>query len=157
MPIMRTPTAVLIIILLIGGGYAYTYFQVKEASENIFENAEKVDFQLENISLIPPSADLTLYFSVDNPSPYGFTYSAEIEMYIGFNYITTVQADDEFVKANAHSIITMECRIGGLDVSLLQAYVGDPILIYEVHMVVNYKIFGIIPITIIESSSGYST
>ena len=157
MLIMRTPTAVLIIILLIGGGYAYTYFQVKEASENIFENAEIVDFQLENISLIPPSADLTLYFSVDNPSPYGFTYSAEIEMYIGCNYITTVQADDEFVKANAHSIITMECRIGGLDVSLLQAYVGDPILIYEVHMVVNYKIFGIIPITIIESSFGYST
>lgn len=157
MPIMRTP-AVLIIILLIVGGYAYTYFQVKEASENIFENAEIVDFQLENISLIPPSADLTLYFSVDNPSPYGFTYSAEIEMYIGCNYITTVQADDEYVKANAHSIITMECRIGGGDVSVLQrTHVDDPIVVYEVHMVVNYKIFGIIPITIIESSSGYST
>ena len=155
MPIMRTPTAVLIIILLIGGGYAYTYFQVKEASENIFENAEIVDFQLENISLIPPSADLTLYFSVDNPSPYGFTYSAEIEMYIGCNYITTVQADDEYVKANAHSIITMECRIGGGDVSVLQrTHVDDPIVVYEVHMVVNYKIFGIIPITMRGGSGG---
>jgi len=150
-------TAVIFILLLMGGGYVYTYFQVKEVASSIFENAEVVDFQLENISLIPPSADLTLYFSVDNPSPYGFTYSAEIEMYVGDNYITTFQIDDEYIKANAESIIPMECRIGGGAISLLQTIVGDPIIRYEAHNVVNYKIFGIIPLTIRESSSGYGT
>jgi hypothetical protein len=155
---MRSSAVVFIIVLvLIGGGYAYTYFQVKEASSKIFEDAEVVNFQIENISLIPPSADLTLYFSVDNPTSYGFTYSVEIELYIGNNYISTFQVDNEYIRANSESIIPMECRIGGGALQLLQSIVGDPVYRYEGHAEIIYKIFGIIPITIQESSSGYST
>ncbi len=155
---MRNSAVGLVVVLvLIGGGYAYTYFQVKEASSKIFENAEVVNFQIENISLIPPSADLTLYFSVDNPTSYGFTYSVEIELYIDENYISTLQVDNEYIRANSESIIPMECRIGGDVLQLLQSFVGDPIYRYEGHAEIIYKIFGIIPITIHESISGYST
>ena len=142
---------VLFVIVLIGGGYAYTYIQVKEASEKIFEDAEIVNYQIENISLIPPSADLTLYFSVDNPTSYGFTYSAEIELYIGDTYISTFQVDNEYIRANSESIIPVECRIGGGALQLLQNLVGDPVYRFEGSSEILYKILGIIPITIKES------
>ena len=148
---------VIVVLVLIGGGYVYTYFQVKEASSRIFEDAEVVNFQIDNISLIPPSAGLTLYFSVDNPTSYGFTYSAEIEVYIDDNYISTLQVDNEYIRANSESIISMECRIGGNVLQLLQSIVGDPVYRYEGHADVMYKIFGMIPITIRESTSSYNT
>jgi hypothetical protein len=141
--------------LIFGGGYAYTYFQVKDAASNIFSNAEVVDLQIENIGLIPPSADLTLYIRVYNPSGYGFTYSAKIELYIGDNYFTTFQVEDEFIKANEESIAPITCKIGGGALSLLNSIIGDPVYRYEAQMEVIYKIFGIIPITITEFESGY--
>jgi len=147
---------ILFVIVLIGGGYAYTYLQVKEASSRILENAEIVNYEIENISLIPPSADLTLYFSVDNPTSYGFTYSAEIELYVDDTYISTFQVDNQYIRANSESIIPTECRIGGGALQLLQSIIGDPVYRLEGSVEILYKIFGIIPITIKESISEYS-
>ena len=96
---MKKSTIAIIVVVLVGIGYAYTYFQVKEAASNVLSSAEAVDFQLENISLLPPSADVTLYYRVYNPSAYGFTVYVKYDMYVGENYITTFIIEDEFVKA----------------------------------------------------------
>ena len=49
---MKKSTIAILIVVFVGLGYAYTYFQVKEAASEVFENAEAVDYSLENISLI---------------------------------------------------------------------------------------------------------
>lgn len=152
---MKKSTIAILIVILVGLGYAYTYYQVKEAALDVFENAEAVDYSLENISLFPPSADLTVYFRIYNPSSYGFTYSAEMEIYIDDTYIATFVVEDEFIEADGESIIPSTVSISGGVLSLLEGIIGDPVYRYEVYMVISYKMFGFLPITITQSESGY--
>jgi len=152
---MKKSTIAIIIVVLVGLGYAYTYFQVKEAAIAVFENAEIIDYELENISLIPPSADLTVYFRIFNPSSFGFSYSGETEIYIDDTFIATFVVEDEFIKADGESIIPSTVSISGGVLTLLESIIGDPVYRYEVRMEINHKIFGILPITITESESGY--
>lgn len=109
-----------VILLVIGAGvYFVVDNQVKVAASEVMDSLEFIDFRLEDWSLFPPSATLIMICSVDNPSNMPLTISFDLDMYAGSDYLTTLVAENEDIRAGGNSIIEIEMSLGTSAVNIL--------------------------------------
>ena len=69
---VKTTNIIIALIVLGGAGYAFTYYQVSGALQEV--DMDFYDTRIDSVSIFPPSADLTLILICNNPSDYEIDY-----------------------------------------------------------------------------------
>jgi len=138
---------VFVIIIAVGGGYAYTYSQVNNALQSI--EMDFYDIALGGYSLIPPSLDITVAVLCSNPTGYEIELSGNVDIYYGDSYITTFEISD-VIRANGHSVI--ECPFHLSSMSVINLILeGFDDWTYSSSFTATHRIFGIIPVVVTKS------
>jgi len=148
---MRNIALVLVVVVaLFAGFYGYTYMQVSSAVDNL--TMEPSDYQMSNISIFPPSTDLTVITTVDNVSGYDMVMSVDLDLYADSTYVTTFTATDAQIKANGVSHISMTCHLGSEALSAITG-AANATPRYNGTITVTHKVLGIIPVTVTKTAT----
>jgi len=102
----------IIIVVSFIGLYFYAHWSFNNTVTDIMSTIEFIDFRLEDLSLLPPSATLIMTCSVYNPSNNPVTLSMDVEFYIENEYITSIKADDEIIQSKGKSAIDLRILLG---------------------------------------------
>ena len=94
--------------------------QVKQAVGQL--EIEFSDFSVDRISLLPPEIDLTLTYSVINPSDLPLEISMDGAIYYGETRISPVIVAEKAIPAMGAGTVDVQISLNG---TLLQA-IGDP-------------------------------
>jgi hypothetical protein len=138
------------VVVVFGVFYGYTYMQVSSAIDNL--TMEPSDYQLSNLSIFPPSADLTVITTVDNGSGYDMVMNINLDLYADSTYVTTFTTTDAQIKANGISHISMTCHLGSEALTAL-AGAADSTPRYDGTITVTHKMLGLIPVTVTKTAS----
>ncbi len=143
----KTSSAIIIIIVVLGVGYAYTFYQVNNALQNI--DMDLYDFRIDGVGFLPPSADITLIFRCDNPSQYEIELKGTLGFYYGDSYITSLNIND-VIYAGGSSTIDFSFHISSMDV-INMILEGFEDWSYSGSYTATHRIFGVIPVIITQS------
>lgn len=110
---------IIILVVLGAGGYVVVQSQVAQATADAMESLEIVDLGFEDFSLFPPSATLVLVCQVENPSTLPLTVSFDLDFFAGDDYITSLVADEEDIRAGGKSIMRIEMSLGSSAINIL--------------------------------------
>jgi len=108
------------IIIIFGGIYVTGQSQVKE-SINLLE-MEYSSFKVDSLSLIPSKIDLTITYTVVNPSDIPLSVKVDGEILYGDTVITPIRIEERDISALGVSELDMQISLNG---TLLQV-IGDP-------------------------------
>ena len=108
------------IIIIFGGLYLTGQNQVKE-SINLLE-MEYSSFRVDSLSLIPPRIDLTITYTVANPSDIPLRIKVDGEILYGDTVITPIRIEERVIPASGDTELDMQISLNG---TLLQL-VRDP-------------------------------
>jgi len=111
---------IVIVGVIFGGVYYMGQQQVKEAVGQL--EIEFSDFSVDRISLLPPEIDLTLTYSVINPSDLPLEISMDGAIYYGETKISPVLVAEKAIPAMGTGTVDAQISLNG---TLLQA-IGDP-------------------------------
>ena len=111
---------IVIVGVIFGGVYYMGQQQVKEAVGQL--EIEFSDFSVDRISLLPPEIDLTLTYSVINPSDLPLEISMDGAIYYGETKISPVLVAEKVIPAMGTGTVDAQISLNG---TLLQA-IGDP-------------------------------
>jgi hypothetical protein len=111
---------IVIIGVIFGGTYYMGQQQVKQAVGQL--EIEYSDFSVDRISLLPPEIDLTLTYSVINPSDLPLEISMDGAIYYGETKISPVIVAEKAIPAMGAGTVDAQISLNG---TLLQA-IGDP-------------------------------
>ena len=106
--------------VLFGGFYYTGQQQVRQAVSQL--EMEYSDFRIDQISLFPPSLDLTLTYGVINPSDIDLKVSLDGAIYYGETRISPLTVNEKSILANGVGVIDAQISLNG---TLIQA-IGDP-------------------------------
>ena len=107
------------IIIIFLGIYITGQNQVKE-SVNLLE-MEYSSFKIDSLSLIPARIDLTITYTVYNPSGIPLSIKVDGEILYGDTVVTPIHVDERVIPALEYSELDMQISLNG---TLLQA-IGD--------------------------------
>ena len=110
----------IIAIIIISGIYITGQNQVKE-SVNLLE-IEYSSFKIDTLSLIPPRVDITITYTVFNPSDIPLSIKVDGEILYGDTVVTPIHIDERVVPALGDSELDMQISLNG---TLLQL-IGEP-------------------------------
>lgn len=116
----RILVAFIIVAVIFGGVYLSGRQKVTDAVEQL--ELEYSDFSVDRFQLIPPEIDLTLTYTVSNPSDIPLEISMNGAVYYGETKITNVIVEERLIPAMGQGTIDAELS---LNATLLQA-IGDP-------------------------------
>jgi hypothetical protein len=116
----RILVAFIIVAVIFGGVYLSGRQKVTDAVEQL--ELEYSDFSMDRFQLIPPEIDLTLTYTVSNPSDIPLEISMDGAVYYGETKITSVIVEEHLIPAMGQGTIDAEISLNS---TLLQA-VGDP-------------------------------
>ena len=108
------------IIFIFGGIYVTGQNHVKE-SINMLE-MEYSSFKVDSLSLIPPKIDLTITYTVVNPSDIPLSVQVDGAILYGDTVITPIRIEERDISALGVSELDMQISLNG---TLLQV-IGDP-------------------------------
>ncbi|MBS7612263.1 hypothetical protein KEJ27_08730 [Candidatus Bathyarchaeota archaeon] len=84
---MKTVVSVLIVLLIVGfpvGLYGYGYVKTAEALNRSLETMEVSGFKVVDVSLFPPSAEVKITLTIENPTDTSITLqSVYLEVFLG--------------------------------------------------------------------------
>ena len=110
------------IIILVASGGVY-YMGQQEIRKSIAEIEIKFsDFSLDRLSLFPPEIDITLTYTVSNPSEIPLTVSMDGMIYYGETSVSPVTMIEQTIPPEGYGEIEAQIAFNG---TLLQA-IGDP-------------------------------
>jgi len=140
---------IVIIAVVLGGGYFVTYINIETAANAVFESMHDGDetYEVIGFTLFPPSADMELRYPVINPTNYGFTLTIRADLYIGSTYIDEINIVEE-IAPNGRSVIVIPIHIGS---SIIDSMTDDSEFEIEGTRTVSTNMFGIIPVSITEN------
>jgi len=111
----------IVVVGVIFGGFYYSgQLQVKQAVNQL--ELKFSDFKVDRISLFPPEIDLTLTYTVVNPSELPLEISLDGAIYYGETRITPVIVEARTIPALGTGAVDAQISLNG---TLLQA-IGDP-------------------------------
>lgn len=116
----RILVAFIIVAVIFGGVYLSGRQKVTDAVELL--EMEFSDFSVDRFQLFPPEIDLTLTYTVSNPSDIPLEISMDGAVYYGETKITNVIVEERMIPAMGQGAIDAEIS---LNATLLQA-IGDP-------------------------------
>lgn len=116
----RILVAFIIVAVIFGGVYLSGRQKVTDAVEQL--ELEYSDFSVDRFQLIPPEIDLTLTYTVSNPSDIPLEISMDGVIYYGETRITPVIVEERLIPAMGQGTIDAELSLNS---TLLQA-IGDP-------------------------------
>lgn len=138
---------IVILGVLFGGFYYAGQQQVKQAVSQL--ELEYSDFRIDQITLFPPSLDLTLTYGVINPSDIDLDVSLDGDIYYGAIRISPLIVNEKSILANG--VGTIEAQIS-LNSTLIKA-IGDPENSggYKLSgtMTVTGQYMGVLPISVV--------
>lgn len=108
------------IIIILGGLYVTGQNQVRE-SVNLLE-MEYSSFRVDSLSLIPPRIDLTITYTVVNPSDIPLRIKVDGEILYGDIVITPIRVEERDIPASGSTELDMQISLNG---TLLQL-IGEP-------------------------------
>ncbi len=116
----RILIAFIITIIVFGGIYLSGQRKVKDAVNQL--ELEFSDFSVDRISLLPPELDLSLTYTVTNPSDMPLEITVDGAIYYGETRIAPVTVDERLIPAMSQGNIDAQISLNG---TLLQA-ISDP-------------------------------
>ncbi len=146
---------IIVALVLVGfsGLYGYTYMQVDGASNGVLDSAELVDFQLVNLTLVPPSADLLLSYSVRNPSGLKLILSLDTDIYYGDAFVTNLEADGQVIEPNGRSTIDVTAHLEGSIIDVLRNAGGGAGWTNTGRMTFTHMMLGFVPVTVVRTGN----
>ena len=136
-----------IVGVLFGGFYYAGQQQVKQAVSQL--ELEYSDFRIDQITLFPPSLDLTLTYGVINPSDIDLDVSLDGDIYYGEIRISPLIVNEKSILANGVGTIEAQISLNG---TLIQA-IGDPENSggYKLSgtMTVTGRCMGVLPVSVV--------
>jgi hypothetical protein len=142
---------IVIILVVLGAGYFYMESQLSSAVNHLDVKFEGVNVR--GLSLVPPEANLTLIYAVNNTNSFDFILSLHGELYYQSTLITPVTVRDQTVKAMGLSNVNVDVTITG---NILQTFggVGDKSKYHiEGELKATYMLLGVLPISIVRDLS----
>lgn len=112
--------AVVFVAVVIGGVYLSGRGKVSDAVDQL--TLEFSDFSVDRFQLFPPEIDLTLTYTVTNPSDIPLKISIDGGIYYGDTQISPLVVDERSIPAMGHGTIDAEISLNG---TLMQV-LGDP-------------------------------
>ena len=116
----RVLVAFIIVAVIFGGVYLSGRQSVTDSIEQL--EMEYSDFAVDRFQLFPPEVDLTLTYTVTNPSDIPLEISVDGAIYYGETKITPVTVEKHLIPAMGQGTIDAEIS---LNATLLQT-IGDP-------------------------------
>jgi len=133
--------------VLFGGFYYAGQEQVKQAVYQL--ELEYSDFRIDQITLFPPSLDLTLTYGVINPSDIDLEVSLDGAIYYGETRISPLIVNEKSILSNGVGTLEAQLNLNG---TLLQA-IGDPENSGEYTlrgtMKVTGRYMGVLPVSVV--------
>ena len=108
------------IIIIFGGTYVNGQNQVKESIDLL--EMEYSSFKVDSLSLIPPRIDLTITYTVVNPSDIPLSIKVNGEVLYGETVVTPIRVEERVIPALGNSELDMQISLNG---TLLQV-IGEP-------------------------------
>ena len=143
----RILIAFIIVAVIFGGVYLSGREKVTDAVEQL--ELEYSDFRIDQITLFPPSLDLTLTYGVINPSDVDLDISLDGDIYYGLIRISPLIVNEKSILANGVGTIEAQISLNG---TLIQA-IGDPENSggYKLSgtMTVTGRYMGVLPISVV--------
>jgi len=133
-------------VVVAGGSYLYVQGQLSEAVDSL--TVEYSGLQVTGFSLIPFQVNLTLTYTVTNPSDMDMSLSMDGSLLFGETLVTPVHVSQQPVTAGGSSDVEVDVALTG---SLLQS-IGD----YEEGdgyrlegtLTATHRFIGLVPITV---------
>ncbi len=138
--------AVIIVILGVMGGYYLGYRQVDEAAAQMFREATIVSTKVENVTLLPFSADLRVTYSVRNPTDTRIILNMDADLYHGDVYVGHVTSSEQTINPLTRSDVIVKTNIKGDIVKAIQQGTGKSWQIKGTMKFTGY-LLGVIPVT----------
>ena len=139
----------MVFIILVGGGYyGYTWNQVGQAAQDTLLSLEIYDYEIENLSLVPPSVDVNFIYQMYNPSGYSFNLTLVMDLYIGDTFISECDSSC-LVSPMSVSTISIPVHITSSVTEVISEPELEPALRGQV--TVTHYILGLIPVTVTEN------
>jgi len=139
----------ILVIVVLGSGIYISHQKIMEGGEAVLESwrNQEPTIEIVGLSLLPPSADLEIIYTIDNPSEHSFTLIIDASLFINDKFIDNIDVEQE-VRANGRTPVIIDLHLGG---SII-AEMTDPDAEYEIEgkKSLTTKMFGLIPITITE-------
>jgi hypothetical protein len=137
----------IVILSILFGGFYYIGQQHVKESVDLLE-LEFSDFRLDSFSLLPPQIDITLIYTVTNPSELPLEISMNGAVYYGDVQVTPVNMNRRLIPALGSEIVEVMFSLNG---TLLQV-IGDPEnegnYSLEGTLSVTGQYFGLLPISV---------
>jgi hypothetical protein len=142
----RIITVVAIMVLVFAVVYINGQGQVKESINKL--EMEYSSFNVDSLSLLPPKIELTLTYTVMNPSEIPLIVKVDGEILYGETVITPITIEERSIPAYGNAEMDMHISLNG---TLLQA-IGNPDqgdgYQLEGTMFVTGRYLGFIPVTV---------
>lgn len=116
----RILIAFIIVAVLFGGVYYVGQQEVKDAVEQL--EMDISDFSIDSLSVIPPEAEITLTYTVFNPSDTRLEIAIDGLVYYGDIVITPVIVEEQMIPANGSETIGAQITLN----STLLESIGNP-------------------------------
>lgn len=112
--------AIVVLIVSIIGMYVYAYNALGETISESFETIYVSDVRLTDISLFPPSADVTVEYTIDNPTSTSIRLAkVSLDIWVDELSIGTLTATDKTLPAGGSTVLTATLHIGSQAINII--------------------------------------
>ena len=134
------------IIIIFGGLYVTGQNQVKE-SINLLE-MEYSSFKVDSLSLIPPRIDLTITYTVVNPSDIPLRIKVDGEILYGDIVITPIRIEERVIPALGDTELDMQISLNGTLLQLIREPENEEGYRLEGVLSATCRYLGLIPVKV---------
>ena len=138
--------AAIVMVLSVIGGYYLGYRQVDEATDQMFREATITSTKIQNVTLLPFSADIRVTYSVRNSIDTRIILNMDADLYHGDVYVGHVTSSEQTINPGNRSDVIVKTSIEGDVVKAIQQGSGKSWQLRGTMTFTGY-LLGIMPVT----------
>ena len=133
-------------VVVAGGSYLYVQGQLSEAVDSL--TVEYSGLQVTGFSLIPFQVNLTLTYTVTNPSGMDLSLSMEGSLLFGETTVSPVHVSQQQVEAGGSSDVEVDVSLIGAILQAIGDYEEGDEYRLEGTLTATHRFIGLVPITV---------